>query len=191
MFYDLGGLITSWSWYQPTQSSPRNLCILPNIKAEASVLKIAGPQSFEVEAIATPGDMNTNAIYLLPSQDDIPDISTNIFTDKTSDVKTASPKAVYDAIDPACPSVQPVTGMLPNLLYEFGELAGDTTFLLNTTDVARGVNHYFWTFETPATAPTITWPAGLTWQGGSAPTINASKHYEISVLNGIAIALEV
>ena len=81
--------------------------------------------------------------------------------------------------------------MSPNLLYEFGELAGDTTFLLNTTDVARGVNHYFWTFETPSTAPTITWPAGLTWQGGSAPTINASKHYEISVLNSIAVTMEV
>ena len=53
------------------------------------------------------------------------------------------------------------------------------------------MNHYYWTFDTPATAPTITWPAGITsWAGGSAPTINASKHYEISVLNGVGAFLE-
>ena len=121
----------------------------------------------------------------------VPDISTNIFADKANDEKTASPKAVYDAIDPACPSEQPVAGMLPNIVYDFGELSGDTTFLLDTTHLARGVNHYFWTFETPSPAPNVNLPTGLTWRGGSAPTIKAGKHYEISVRNGIAVALEV
>ena len=98
---------------------------------------------------------------------------------------------VYDAIHPAIATTEPSGGMLPNVLYEFGELSGNTTFTLATPSDANIANHYYWTFDTPSTAPTITWPTGLTWFGGSAPTISASKHYEISVLNGIAVAMEV
>lgn len=100
-------------------------------------------------------------------------------------------KAVYDEVHPAVASAQPTGGMLPNILYNLGELAGDTTFTLATPSDANIVNHYFWTFDTGSTAPTITWPSGISWFGGSAPTINASKHYEISVLNGIGVAMEV
>ena len=88
-------------------------------------------------------------------------------------------------------TTEPSGGMLPNVLYQFGELSGNTTFTLATPSDNTIANHYYFTFDTPSTAPTITWPTGLTWFGGSAPTISASKHYEISVLNGIAIAMEV
>lgn len=97
----------------------------------------------------------------------------------------------YSEIHPPTVSSQPSGGFLPNVMYNLGELAGDTTFTLATPSDANIVNHYFWTFDTPATAPTITWPSGISWFGGSAPTINASKHYEISVLNGIGVAMEV
>lgn len=124
-------------------------------------------------------------------QDDIPTISTNIVSDKAINAKTASPKAVYDEIHPTTGSAQPSGGFLPNILYSLGTLSGNTTFALATPADANVVNHYYWTFNTSTTAPTITWPSGLTWMGGSAPTINASKHYEISVLNSIAVAMEV
>lgn len=86
---------------------------------------------------------------------------------------------------------QPSGGMLPNRQYALGELSGDTTFSMAAG--SSGVtNHYYWTFSTGSTAPTITWPAAITsWFGGSAPTINASKHYEVSVLDGVAICMEV
>lgn len=84
----------------------------------------------------------------------------------------------------------PANGMLPNVLYILGTLSGNTTFTLASAG-SNIVNHYYWTFDTGSTAPTITWPSGLSWFGGSAPTINASKHYEISVLDGIAVAMEV
>ena len=80
---------------------------------------------------------------------------------------------------------------MPNIVYDLGTLSGNTTFALATPADANIVNHYYWTFDTGSTAPTITWPTGLTWMGGSAPTINASKHYEISVLNGIGVYMEV
>lgn len=87
----------------------------------------------------------------------------------------------------------PAGGMLPNVLYDLGTLAGNTTFAFDTTGLDPSiVNHWYWTFDTPATAPTITWPAAITgWNGGTAPTIAASKHYEVSVIDGIAIFMEV
>jgi len=97
---------------------------------------------------------------------------------------------VYDEVHPAVVSSQPSGGFLPNILYELGELEGDTTFAL-ASEVSGIVNHYYWTFETGSTAPTITWPSGISWCGGSAPTISTNKHYEVSVLDGNAISMEV
>lgn len=112
-------------------------------------------------------------------------------TSSSSDAQYPSAASVYRAIHPAIATTQPAGGFLPNIVYDLGTLSGNTTFALATPADANVVNHYYWTFDTGSTAPTITWPTGLTWFGGSAPTINASKHYEISVLNGIGVAMEV
>lgn len=133
--------------------------------------------------------------YITPAQIGskyVPTISTNIASDKTSDTKTASPKAVYSEIHPANGSSQPAGGMLPNVLYNLGTLTGSVTISLASATDSSVANHWYFTFETGGTAPTITWPASITsWLGGNAPTINASKHYEISVLGGIGVAMEV
>ncbi len=88
-------------------------------------------------------------------------------------------------------SSQPSGGFLSNVFYNLGTLTGSVTFALATPADATIANHYYWTFETGSTAPTITWPNGITWFGGSAPAINSNKHYEISVLNGIGVFMEV
>lgn len=119
----------------------------------------------------------------------VPTISTDVAADKTSNDKTSSPKSVYDAIHPAVGSAQPAGGFLPNVMYALGTLTGSVTFALAAA-VSGIVNHYFWTFTAGSTAPTITWPSGLTWVGGSAPEIAAGSHYEISVLDGVAAFLE-
>lgn len=99
----------------------------------------------------------------------------------------------YDiTYDQPVASSQPASGgMLPNVLYTLGTLTGTVTFTLASPTIATRVNHYYWTFDTSSTAPTITWPTGITWLGGSAPTVNASKHYEISVLDGVGVSMEV
>ena len=84
----------------------------------------------------------------------------------------------------------PVGGFLPDVVYSLGTLSGAITFSL-ASPVTGNVNHYFWMFDTGVSAPTVTWPAGLTWADGSAPTVSASKHYEISVLGGVAYYSEV
>lgn len=133
----------------------------------------------------------TNKVVDVPVPS-VPTISTNIQTDKASDLKTASPKAVYDEVHPATGSSQPAGGMLPNVLYKLGTLTGTVTFTLATASDASVVNHWYWTFETGTTEPTINWPAAIvSWFGGSAPTINANKHYEVSLMDGVAVCMEV
>lgn len=85
---------------------------------------------------------------------------------------------------------QPQGGFLPDVIYKLGTLTGSVTFALAAA-VTGNANHYFIVFDTGGTAPTITWPAGLTWADGSAPTVAASKHYEVSIMDGIAAYLEV
>ena len=121
----------------------------------------------------------------------VPAISTNIAADKASTTKTAAPSAVWNEVHPAVGSSQPPGGMLPNVMYSLGTLSGNTTFAMATASDNTIVNHWYWTFDTPSAAPAITWPAAITgWSGGSAPTIKANKHYEISVLGGVGTFME-
>ena len=76
----------------------------------------------------------------------------------------------------------PSGGFRSNTIYDLGTLTGSQTFALYTTGIDSTVkNEWVWSFVAGSTAPTITWPSGITWDGGSAPTVNASCLYEISV----------
>ncbi len=120
----------------------------------------------------------------------VPTISTNIATDKSSTTMTAAPSAVYNEVHPAIATTQPAGGFLPNVVYDLGTIT-DTTFALATPSDATIANAYFWTFETGSTAPTINWPSGVNWLGGSAPAVSASKHYEIMIRNGYGTSIEI
>ena len=145
----------------------------------------------------TDGDyhpVTSNAVYdaLLGLATDV-EVKSNKVTSISSsstDTQYPSAKCTYDSINPAVGTSQG-TGMVPNKMYNLGTLTGSVTFTLASPTDNNIVNHYYWTFDTSSTAPTITWPAGISWNGGSAPTINASKHYEISVLNSIGSFMEV
>lgn len=128
------------------------------------------------------------------------EISTGTYTGK----RAVSPKVLRDnfytetEVDALIAGVggtpvatsQPSGGMLPNVLYKLGTLSGSVTLSLAAATDNTIENEYHFTFDTGSTAPTITWPSNLTWSGGSAPTINASKHYEVSIEDGYAYATE-
>ena len=105
---------------------------------------------------------------------------------------TDSGLSVFDFFVMVEDASTPPASMLPNTVYQYGTLSGNTTFPPLATPTEPDIaNVYCWTFTTPATAPTITWPAAITsWAGGSAPTINASKSYEVSVMDGFATIIE-
>lgn len=86
-------------------------------------------------------------------------------------------------------TVIPQGGFLPDVVYSLGVLSSNTTFSLASM-VVGNTNHYYWTFSTATTAITVTWPTRLIWANGSAPTIAANKHYEISILDNFAVYME-
>lgn len=133
----------------------------------------------------------SGGVAVLPAYPTVPTISTDIETDKASNTKTASPKAVYDEVHPAVATTQPAGGMLPNVFYNLGTLSGNTTFSFASASDANIKNEWMFQFITPATAPTITWPADITsWMGGVAPVIKENKTYQVSVVNGLGIIAE-
>ena len=105
---------------------------------------------------------------------------------------TDSGLSVFDFFVMVEDASTPPASMSPNTVYKYGTLSGNTTFPALATPTEPDIaNVYCWTFATPATAPTITWPVAITaWAGGSAPTINASKSYEVSVMDGLATIIE-
>ena len=75
----------------------------------------------------------------------------------------------------------------PNVLTKLGTLASSVTLSLDTSKEENGVtNVYDIVFTTPAEAPSITWPEGISWVGGSAPAIAGGKTYEVSIMDNLA-----
>ena len=80
--------------------------------------------------------------------------------------------------------------LAPNTLYIFATRTSTLTLTLGTPIVGIA-NEYHFFVVCGSTAPTINFPAGITWNGGSAPTIAADKTYEVSILNNVAAYFEV
>ena len=118
----------------------------------------------------------TDPIYMadkpkLALKSEIPDISGK--ADKTTIVTETEGNASY--------------AILPNVLTKLGTLASSVTLSLDTSKEENGVtNVYDIVFTTPAEAPSITWPEGISWIGGSAPAIVGRKTYEVSIMDNLA-----
>ena len=107
----------------------------------------------------------------LALKSEIPDISGK--ADKTTIVTETEGNASY--------------AILPNVLTKLGTLASSVTLSLDTSKEESGVtNVYDIIFVTPADAPSITWPEGISWIGGSAPAIVGGKTYEVSIMDNLA-----
>ena len=141
----------------------------------ATVNGITGEPGVGFASIFTPDPYDGTVIIVLSNNDTI-----------TLDLNHSHP----DYYSKILGGAQPSGGFLPDVVYSLGTLSGTITFTLAAA-VTGNVNHYFWMFDTDSTAPTITWPSNITWASGSAPLIAASKHYEVSILDGIAAIMEV
>jgi len=80
--------------------------------------------------------------------------------------------------------------LAPNTLYIFASRTSNLTLTLGSPIVGKA-NEYHCFIVCGSTAPTITWPTGISWNGGDAPTIAADKTYEISILNNVAAFFEI
>lgn len=141
------------------------------IKDETARQGLAGKaNSADLATVATSGSYND-----LSDKPTIPDV-----TDKADKVVVVDGSTLPASLD-------------PNKVYQLGTLTGSVTIPAFAAVDSGDTEAKIWcfTFDTSTTAPTITWPAGITtWSGGSAPTINASKSYEVTVMDGIGVIIE-
>lgn len=73
----------------------------------------------------------------------------------------------------------------PNTLYKFGECSSLTITLgAGTSGI---VNEYMFEFISASTPTTLSVPDTVKWSGGSAPTIEANKTYQVSIVNNLAV----
>ncbi len=73
----------------------------------------------------------------------------------------------------------------PNTLYEFGKCTSLTITLASEISGIR--NEYMFEFVSGSTATTLSIPQSVGWIGGEAPTIEANKTYQCSIVNNIAV----
>lgn len=77
--------------------------------------------------------------------------------------------------------------LTPNVFHVWGEVASLTLTLGDeTADVA---NEFLFQFTSGSTATTLTLPDTIKWANDSAPTIEANKIYQISILKGLGSVL--
>jgi hypothetical protein len=89
------------------------------------------------------------------------------------------------------PSTTASQELAPNTIYIFAERSTALTLTLGTPITGVANEYHLFLICDGTTAPTVTWPSGITWNGGSAPTIAAGKTYEVSILNNVAAYFEV
>ena len=88
------------------------------------------------------------------------------------------------------PNTTATQELASNTVYLFESRTNNLTLTLGTPIAGQNNEYHFFLFV-GATAPSITYPSGISWNGGSAPTITASKSYEISINNNIAAYFEI
>lgn len=74
----------------------------------------------------------------------------------------------------------------PNKMYKLGEMSSLTITLASPTDSSI-VNEYMISFDSGETATTLTYPSEIVWS--TSPSIEANKHYEISIVDGYGLII--
>lgn len=73
----------------------------------------------------------------------------------------------------------------PNVYYVFGECSSLTITL--AAEIPNIYNEYMFQFTSGTAPTTLGLPSTVKWNGGNAPTIEASKSYIVAIVNNIAV----
>lgn len=73
----------------------------------------------------------------------------------------------------------------PNTYYKYGTYTKLTITL--AAEESGIINEYMFEFASGSTPTTLSVPDTVKWSGGSAPTIEASKTYQVSIVNNLAL----
>ena len=143
---------------------------LNDLDERITVIEISGSSGGDVEELS--GAVKSKEYVIAAAFNDV---NTRLLETKTK-VKTT----------------RPAGGFEPNVFYKLGTIQGSTTFTLAEPTDNTILNHYYWTFETASSVPTITWPSTIVkWYGGGVPVLTTNAHYEVSIIDGYAMLMEI
>lgn len=147
---------------------------IPDISGLATKTEVAGKQDTIDDLATIRTNANKGATALQSESDPVYMADKPSIALKTAIVTETEGNASYS--------------ISPNVLTKLGTLASSVTLSLDTSKEESGVTNIYDTiFITPTNAPSITWPEGISWIGGSAPTIAGGKTYEVSIMDNLAI----
>lgn len=97
---------------------------------------------------------------------------------------------VRNMLDEAIP-VEPVTStsksIEPNKYYKWTSAMSSLTITLATPTNTSRLNNYMFEFTTSSNGCTLNVPSTVKWSNGEAPNIEASKTYQVSIINNLAV----
>lgn len=167
-----------------------NQSLLGTGNITAGIDDVTSPQDGTILITLSNGDVVTVDLnHMHPTYEEKVN-KVDLMSSSSTTTQYPSAKCVYDELHPSVQSSQPAGGFSPNIEYNLGVITGSVIFTL-ATGISGITNHYYWSFDTGTTAPTITWPSGVSWSGGSDPEISANSHYEVSILNGVGVYMEI
>lgn len=100
-----------------------------------------------------------------------------------------SEKKPYIVVGSSVASANTPTIALDHTLHTVVNLSNPRALTFTVSDSTM-VHDYSFEFRTGTIKPTVTFPSTWKWANGTAPTINASKTYHVSVVNNCAVIAE-
>lgn len=86
----------------------------------------------------------------------------------------------------SAPGASSITKQIePNTFYKFEAFPAITIKLV--AEESGILNEYMFEFVSGTTATTLSLPDSVKWSGGNAPTIEANKTYQVSIVNNLAV----
>lgn len=158
--------------------------ILPSGGSQGQVLKKASSTSYDVEwANESGGGGGTSDYSDLTNKPSINSVT--LSGNKTSSDLGLAPAVTEVTVSDAGAVTQALDA---GKIYHFTGAVTSLTITLNAA--ATGViAQYHFDFDSGSTATTVTLPNGVTMQGGTF-TPEASKHYEVDILNNYGVYVE-
>ena len=127
------------------------------------------------------GNINNIAKFLILYRNGF---GTQALTDNGEYAEFAKPTKVEDKSDPSGGQISHTVQISPNVFYKFGKSMVLTITLAPETN---GIyNEYMFEFEVGAPFQ-LSLPETVKWYGGSAPTFDYGKTYQVSIVNNLAL----
>lgn len=150
------------------------LCYLLNNSSNVTSITINTLNVNEDKSYSTIGSM----IGLITGND-----GTKALTDNGQYAEFAKPTKMEVVSSHGAPSI--TKQIKPNTFYKFGEVVRSLTITL-AAEESGILNEYMFEFVNSSTT-TLSVPDTVKWSGGSAPTIEANKTYQVSIVNNLAV----